>query len=82
LTYAVSEAKVYCVDHTISELESKLNPRIFARIHRGTLVNLSWIKEVASLTGGALSVRLKDVNKTELTVATDRAREFREKIGY
>jgi two-component system, LytTR family, response regulator len=82
LTYAVSDGKIYCVDHTISELESKLNPRIFTRIHRGTLVNLSWIKEVASLTGGALSVRLKDVNKTELTVARDRAREFREKIGY
>jgi two-component system LytT family response regulator len=82
LTFAVSEGKVYCVDHTIAELQNKLDPRQFARIHRGTLVNLGWIKEVALLTGGALNVRLKDAKETELTVARDRAREFRKKVGY
>jgi two-component system, LytTR family, response regulator len=82
LTYAVTEGKVYCVDHTIAELESKLDPRIFARIHRGTLVNLAWIKEIGLLTGGALNVRLKDPNETELTVARDRARAFKERAGY
>jgi len=82
LTCAVSEGKVYCVDHTIAELESKLDPRLFSRIHRGTLVNLGWIKEVALLPGGALNVRLKDAKSTELTVARDRAREFKEKVGY
>jgi two-component system, LytTR family, response regulator len=82
LTYAVSEGKVYCVDHTIAELESKLDPKLFSRIHRGTLVNLGWIKEVALLPGGALNVRLKDAKSTELTVARDRAREFKEKVGY
>ncbi|MDR3714451.1 MAG: LytTR family DNA-binding domain-containing protein [Puia sp.] len=82
LTFAVSEGKVYCLDHTIAELENKLNPRQFARIHRGTLINLGWIKEVALLTGGALNVRLRDAKETELTVARDRAREFRKKVGY
>jgi len=82
LTFAVSEGKVYCVDHTIAALENKLNPRQFARIHRGSLVSLGWIKEVALLTGGALNVRLKDAKETELTVARDRAREFKEKVGY
>jgi two-component system LytT family response regulator len=82
LTYAVSEGKVYCVDHTIAELESKLNPRQFARIHRGTLVSFAWIKEIGLLTGGALNVRLKDGKETELTVARDRAREFKAKVGY
>ena len=52
LTYAVSEGKAYCIDHAIAELERKLDPGQFARIHRGTLVNLSWIKEVSSLPGG------------------------------
>jgi len=82
LTFATSEGKAYCVDHTIAELETRLDPRQFARIHRGTLVNIAWIKEVALLPGGALSVRLKDTNKTELTVARDRAREFKDKVGY
>ena len=81
LTYAVSEGKPYCVDSTIAELEKKLDPGGFARIHRGTVVNLAWIREVASLPGGALNVRLKDAKQTDLTVARDRAREFKARAG-
>ena len=82
LTYAVSEGKAYCVDHAIAELEKKLDPKKFLRIHRSTVVNLAWIKEVSSLPGGSLNVRLKDGNETDLTVARDRAREFKERAGY
>lgn len=77
LTYAVCGGKAYSVDHTIAELERKLDPKKFFRIHRSTLVSLSWIKEIASLPGGMLAARLKDRNSTELTVARDRAREFK-----
>lgn len=82
LTYAVSEGKACCVDHTIAELEQKLDPSRFARIHRGTLVNLSFVKEVSSLPGGALNIRLKDVRNTDLTVARDRARDFKTRAGF
>jgi two-component system LytT family response regulator len=81
LTYAASEGKAYCVDHTIAELERKLDPKKFIRIHRATLVNIDWIKEVASLPGGALNLRLKDSKDTDLIVARDRAREFKTRMG-
>jgi two-component system LytT family response regulator len=81
LTYAVSEGKAYCVDYAIAELEKKLDPKKFLRIHRGTVVNMDWIKEVASLPGGALNLRLKDGKSTDLTVARDRAREFKTRVG-
>lgn len=81
LTYAVSGGKAYCVDHAIAELETKLDPKKFVRIHRSTVVNVDWIKEVASLPGGALNVRLKDGLDTDLTVARDRAREFKARAG-
>jgi two-component system, LytTR family, response regulator len=81
LTHAVSEGKAYCVDYAIAELEKKLDPRKFFRIHRSTVVNLDWIKEVASLPGGALNLRLKDGKGTDLTVARDRAREFKARVG-
>lgn len=81
LTYAVSDGKPYCVDYTIADLEEKLDPARFARIHRGTVVNLAWILEVASLPGGALNVRLRDQKQTDLTVARDRAREFKARAG-
>ena len=69
------------MDSAIAELEKTLDPRKFVRIHRSSLVNLDWIKEVASLPGGALSVRLKDEAQTELIVARDRARQFKERAG-
>jgi two-component system, LytTR family, response regulator len=81
LTYAVSEGKAYCVDYAIAQLERKLDPRKFLRIHRGTVVNVAWIKEVTSLPGGGLNVRLKDARNTDLTVARDRARDFKARIG-
>jgi len=77
LTWAAFEGKPHCVDHSIVELERKLDPKKFARIHRATLVNLAWVREVASLPGGALNLRLKDAVGTELIVARDRTSAFR-----
>ena len=81
LTYAVTEGKAYCVDYTIADLEGKLDPKKFLRIHRSTIVNVAWIKEVAALPGGGLNVRLRDAKETDLTVARDRAREFKSRLG-
>ena len=81
LTYAVSDGKAYCVDHSIAELEKKLDPKKFVRIHRSTVVSLAWIKEVTSLPGGSLNIRLKDARNTDLMVARDRDREFKTRIG-
>jgi two-component system LytT family response regulator len=81
LTWALFEGKPHCVDHSIAELEKKLDPKHFVRIHRATLVNLSWVREVAPLPGGALNLRLKDSAGTELIVARDRAHAFRERLA-
>jgi two-component system LytT family response regulator len=81
LTYAASEGKAYCVDHSIAELEKKLDPKKFVRIHRSTVVCLAWIREVTSLPGGSLNIRLKDPKNTDLVVARDRAREFKTRMG-
>jgi two-component system, LytTR family, response regulator len=80
LTYAVEAGKPYCVDYTIAQLEAVLNPRRFLRIHRSTIVNTSWIRDVATLPGGNLEVRLKDDKGTSLTVSRDRAREFKARL--
>src|SRR5262245_24509903 len=81
LTYAAADGRTYCVDHTIADLEHRLNPRQFIRIHRGTLVNLKWVKEIAHTFGGTLVVRLKDAKRTELTVARNRVHEVKARLG-
>ena len=69
------------MDYTIAELEKKLDPKKFVRIHRSTLLNVDWIKEITSLPGGGLNVRLKDGKDTDLIVARDRARELKARLG-
>jgi two-component system LytT family response regulator len=81
LTYAATEAKNYVVDYTVSDLEQKLSPRSFCRIHRSTLVNLAWVKELDAWFGGRVLVRLKDAKATELQVARERVSELKKRLG-
>jgi two-component system LytT family response regulator len=81
LTYAAMEGKNYVVDHSVSELEQKLDPRRFCRIHRSTLVNLAYAREVDAWFGGRVLLRLKDTNGTELQVAKERAGELKKRLG-
>jgi DNA-binding LytR/AlgR family response regulator len=82
LTYAATTAKDYAVDITISELEEKLDPAVFLRIHRGTLLNLHYVEEVSSWFGGGLLVRLKDGKRTELQIARDRVKAVKERLEF
>lgn len=82
LTFAVAGGRNYSVDHSIAELEQKLDPQRFLRIHRSTLLNLDWVQEVDAWFSGRALVRLKDERKTELTVARDRVRQLKERLGY
>jgi two-component system LytT family response regulator len=81
LTYAVVKGRPHCVDQTIAELEQKLNPAKFIRIHRAVLLNVDWIHEVNSWFAGKVVVSLKDTPRTELTVARDRVRYLKSQLG-
>ena len=77
LTFAATGAKNYVVDPTITELEQKLDPKVFFRIHRSTLLNLNFVQELHAWVGGGILVRLKDAGKTELQVARERVAELK-----
>jgi two-component system, LytTR family, response regulator len=81
LTYAATAAKNYAIDHTIQELEQKLDPRKFIRIHRATLVNIDSVHELHAWFAGRMMLRLKDEKHTELAVSRDRVRALKEKLG-
>jgi two-component system, LytTR family, response regulator len=81
LTYAATAAKNYAVDHTIQELEQKVDPRKFVRIHRATLLNLDYVHELHAWFAGRMMVRLKDEKHTELSVSRDRVRTLKERLG-
>jgi two-component system LytT family response regulator len=81
LTYAVTSAKKYVVDHSITELEQKLDPKTFVRIHRSILLNTKFVQEMHQWFAGRVRVRLKDEKGTELTVARDRVRLLKEHLS-
>ena len=80
LTFGVVNGHEHVVDYTLSELEARLDARRFARIHRATIVNIAFVQELYPGIDGVL-VRLKDDKKTELSVARDRVRELKERLG-
>ncbi len=81
LTYAATAERHFVADQTIAELEAKLDPARFIRIHRSTILNLHYLRELHSGFGGKMIARLKDPKKTDLDVARDRVRALKERIG-
>jgi DNA-binding LytR/AlgR family response regulator len=65
LIYAAVDDKHYVVDHTVAELEAKLDPRQFV-----------WVREIDAWFGGKLLVRFRDANATELQASRDQAAEI------
>lgn len=67
---------------TMTELEQRLSRSGFFRAHRGYLVNLQHVKEVIPYTRDSFSLKLKDINGTEIPLSKSAARELRELLGY
>jgi two-component system LytT family response regulator len=82
LTYAATAEGQHVVDRTIAELEQELDPDHFVRIHRAVLLNTDYVDEAHAWFGGRLMVRLRDGKRTELTVARDRVRALKDRLGF
>jgi two-component system, LytTR family, response regulator len=81
LTYAVVNGHRHAVDQTIADLERRLDPARFLRIHRAALVNVDWIHEVNSWFAGKVILSLKDAQRTQIPVARDRVRALKARMG-
>jgi two-component system LytT family response regulator len=80
-TYAVTARSEHILDVTIAELERRLDPAKFFRIHRGTLVNIAWVGELHADFGGRLLLRLRGDRPTDLVVSRDRVRPLKQRLG-
>jgi two-component system, LytTR family, response regulator len=80
-TYAATATAEHMLDASIADLERKLDPARFFRIHRATLVNLTAVAELHGDLGGRLVVRLRGMPPRELVVSRDRVRPLKERLG-
>jgi DNA-binding LytR/AlgR family response regulator len=58
---------VHLIRDTLAKFEGILDPERFARIHRTALVALDRVQEVAALSNGDASVRLRDGTQLRLS---------------
>ena len=69
------------MDDALNQLEERLDPRRFVRIHRATIVNVAFVQELAPGVDSGTLLRLKGEPPTELSVARDRVRDLKERLG-
>lgn len=69
-----SQGATHVMRATMKELEDLLDPRIFQRVHRSTIVNLARVRSLRSHTNGEYFLTLADGHELKLS------RSFRDKV--
>jgi two-component system, LytTR family, response regulator LytT len=63
---------------TLDELQARLDPAVFWRVHRSHLVNINKIKEIVPWFSRNYLLRMKDAKGTEIPVSRSQTRRLRE----
>jgi DNA-binding LytR/AlgR family response regulator len=68
----------YAIDYTLEKLEEVLNPKIFYRINRKFIVNISSIKGMYTYSKSRVKIELKPDPETEVIVSSERSSGFKD----
>ena len=63
---------------TLDELQARLDPEVFWRVHRSHLVNINKIKEIVPWFSRNYILRMKDAKSTEIPVSRSQTKRLRE----
>jgi two-component system, LytTR family, response regulator LytT len=63
---------------TLDELQTRLDPEVFWRVHRSHLVNINKIKEIVPWFSRNYILKMKDAKGTEIPVSRSQTRRLRE----
>ena len=63
---------------TLDELQARLDPAVFWRVHRSHLVNINRIKEIVPWFSRNFMLRMKDAKGTEIPVSRSQTKRLRE----
>ncbi len=67
-----------CNYRTLDELQARLDPAIFWRVHRSHLVNINRIKEIVPWFSRNYILKMRDAKGTEIPVSRSQTRRLRE----
>ena len=80
-SYLHTDTERYLSTISLAQLESRLEPSGFFRVHRRYLVNLDRVKEVVPMYGGTLLLTLRDTSSTQIPVSRRRVPSLRKALG-
>ena len=81
LVFAATGSDRHYVNFTLDQLERRLDPRRFARVHRSAIVNLDHAAALKPGFAGTWRLQLRDAPRTEVPVSRARARTLRDRLG-
>jgi len=82
VTTAVTfQGKEHVVDQTIEKLEDELDPEVFFRTNRSTIVHINSIRKFENHFGGKLILRLIHPFDQSITISRLKATEFKDWVG-
>src|SRR5262245_11839874 len=82
VTIVVTQTGEYWASYSLAEMEGILDPQVFFRTHRSTIINLNRIKEIVPAQSGVYDVYLNDTARTCVPLSRDRARVLRERYNF
>ncbi len=81
LVFAATENDRHYVNFTLDQLERRLDPARFVRVHRAAIANLDWAAALIPAFAGTWRLQLRDPARTEVPVSRQRARVLKERLG-
>ena len=81
LVFAATAHDRHWVNFTLDQLEQRLDPAKFQRVHRSAIVNLDHARSLHAAFAGTYRLRLDDAERTEVPVSRNRARDLKARLG-
>jgi len=80
-SFVHTASQKYLTSYRLKNLEERLGPHGFFRVHRKYLVNLEAVTEIASLPGGNFMLRTLGKTRIELPISRRRIGELKQVLG-
>lgn len=81
VTKIITQLNEYEVKLSLKDLETRLKPMSFFRIHKSYLVNLNYVSRLTPWFNGAYQLELEN-RKEKLSVSRNYAKELRERLEF
>ena len=82
LVYAHTRERSHMTNYTLRDLEERLDPEVFFRAHKSSLVNLQHVKEIVPGFGGRYKLVMRDQAGSEVGLSRAQARALRSRLRW